>query len=77
MSHAAEELCGAAKFHCGDGQCIKDVLRCDGFYDCNNFADEQNCGKKDERGMREGIGKSQSQREREELGEVYRDRRSH
>lgn len=40
-----QELCGASKFHCGDGQCIKDILRCDGYYDCNNFADEQNCGK--------------------------------
>lgn len=30
-------------FQCSDGACIATALRCDNFYDCKDFSDEQNC----------------------------------
>ncbi|CAN7986822.1 unnamed protein product [Ixodes hexagonus] len=35
--------CEPGQFQCGDGSCIDYRRRCDGHYDCNDYADEQNC----------------------------------
>ena len=32
---------------CGQGICVDETARCDGFNDCLNWAEEQHCGKYD------------------------------
>jgi hypothetical protein len=39
-----EKLVNETPFACGDGQLIWPALRCDGLYDCANYADEDACG---------------------------------
>lgn len=36
--------CDESEFTCADGLlCINVTLQCDGYYDCKDFSDEQNC----------------------------------
>lgn len=35
--------CTSSDFFCGDGSCIPAAHRCDNFYDCRDFTDEQYC----------------------------------
>lgn len=38
------ETCDAPDwFQCADGACLDAALRCDNYYDCRDFSDEQNC----------------------------------
>jgi len=38
-----EATCRPGYFNCRDGQCIRERFVCDGYNDCNNAADEENC----------------------------------
>lgn len=37
-------LCSNWEFDCGDGICIRAEGRCDRYQNCQNGADEENCG---------------------------------
>ncbi|XP_038050982.1 CUB and sushi domain-containing protein 2-like [Patiria miniata] len=39
-----EALCETDEFHCGNGFCITNSSRCNGYPDCTNNQDELNCG---------------------------------
>ena len=36
--------CERDEFHCGEGRCIPYYKRCNGYIDCFDRSDEQNCG---------------------------------
>ncbi|XP_038052295.1 G-protein coupled receptor GRL101-like [Patiria miniata] len=38
-----EALCQPDEFHCGNGFCVTNSSRCNGFLDCINYEDELNC----------------------------------
>jgi len=40
------EECRFDEFHCGTGECIPMRQVCDNIYDCNDYSDEVNCGKR-------------------------------
>jgi hypothetical protein len=35
--------CNETEYTCSDGKCIDAAMRCDNFYDCKDFSDEQYC----------------------------------
>jgi len=37
-------LCGKDEYRCGNGQCIKNILQCNGRPDCWDSSDETECG---------------------------------
>ena len=36
--------CASSEFECSNGDCIDDSLECDGYDQCGDKSDEQNCG---------------------------------
>lgn len=43
MGRLSADACNETEFTCSDGNCIDMNLRCDSYYDCKDFSDEQNC----------------------------------
>jgi len=39
----ATHACSSDRFHCGSGQCIDNERRCNGWKDCTDGSDENNC----------------------------------
>lgn len=39
----AEHTCSPNQYRCSDGACIQLIYKCDGYADCADHSDEQNC----------------------------------